>query len=88
MLVHHKLTDFIFNWICFPQVINATLLRMVQKHNCQGGKKALCINTSAMTQIWNRKTAILRVGTGFYCFTVYDLLYIVVVFLTVNCVLF
>ncbi|CAL8370222.1 unnamed protein product [Gadus morhua 'NCC'] len=33
---------------------------MVQKHNCQGGKKALCIDTYAMTQIWNRKTAILR----------------------------
>ncbi|KAK0134806.1 hypothetical protein N1851_029482 [Merluccius polli] len=42
------------------EVINATLLRMVQKHNCQGGKKALCIDTYSMTQIWNGKTAILR----------------------------
>ena len=88
MLVHNKLSELIFKWICFPQVINATLLKMVQKHNCQGGKKALCIDTYSMTQIWNRKTAILRVGTGCFFLLIDDLLYIVIVFLTVNCVLF
>ena len=66
MRVHNKFSELIFKWICFPQVINATLLKMVQKHNCQGGKKALCIDTYSMTQIWNKKTAILRVGTGFF----------------------
>ncbi|CAL8398972.1 unnamed protein product [Arctogadus glacialis] len=34
---------------------------MVQKHNSQGGKKALAIDTYTMTNIWNVKTAILRV---------------------------
>ena len=68
-------------------MINATLLRMVPKHNSQGGKKALAIDTYTMTKIWNRKTAILRVGSGVFLL-IDDLLYIVVVPLTVNCVLF
>ncbi|CAL8237741.1 unnamed protein product [Boreogadus saida] len=42
------------------EVINATLIRMVQKHDSQGGKKALAIDTYTMTKIWNGKTAILR----------------------------
>ena len=88
MLVHHKLTDFILKWIWFPQVNNATLLRMVQKHNSQEGKKALAIDTYTMTKFWNVKTAILRVGTGVFFLLIDDLLYIVVVSLTVNCVLF
>ena len=53
----------------------------------KGAKRELAMDTYTMTKIWNGKNAILRVGSGVFLL-IDDLLYIVVVPLTVNCVLF